>query len=248
MPIDLPSKSNEVAILKYRIMNQNIKIEELNKTIEQLEDELLQGQLEIEKLRKKMCKTPPLRDPTPEPGSFAEYVMNNEGGSPQQSRPVYPEYTPNRTLSGFPDQNLFSYMIPNSQQLRDVNGSYNDQEALNKAIKESEKLANAPLDEPFSGNHFTKVDTEINNIPWRTRSTRYDHLKNRPSDATNDVLDKIYDLLDESKFDEVKHILKEDLTVPVSGWIRQLSYDGSNLKQMLTSRSINSRKVLCGDM
>lgn len=294
LPVDMPSRSNEVAILEFRISNMNIKIRELVETNEKLEEELLMSQMEIDKLRKtKLSRTPP-REPAPEPNSFAAYIAKQEGEvieselevtersddlnryvqkhvvqhvvgskSPNATRPSYPVYagyTPNK-LPGFPDQSLFTPLIQQTKHFKAVNGELNADEAERLAIKESEILANAPLDAPFTRvshtpkndeDPFDKVDVEINatkirKLTWRERDDRYDQLKDKPIGATNEILDRIYDYLLARDFEAVKIMLTTELNTEVVRWIRLLSYDGSNFKQMMVTKSHVIHKVFSGD-
>lgn len=301
LPVDMPSRSNEVAILEFRISNMNIKFKELVEINEKLEEELLMTQIELDKFRKsKASKTPP-REPLPEPDTFAAYIASQEetindnenkventqihskpaetinksdylgigrvsnsfngSGSPPVARsvyPAYPGYTPGKQLPGFPDQGLFGGIINNAQQIKSVNGMLNEDDAVLLAIKESESLANAPLDKPFkqvvitsTTDPFEEVDVEIitiKKLPWRERSDRYQHLKDRPSGATDEILDKIYDYLLNRDFDSVKVMLTSEVNTEVVRWIRLLSYDGSSFKQMMVTKSHFIHKAFCGDL
>jgi hypothetical protein len=277
LPVDMPSRSNEVAVLEFRISNLNIKLRDLSEINDKLEEELLMSQMEIDKLRKLKVSKIPTRDSTPEPGSFASYIASQENEDEEfksdskkkqnndipvinrSTYPVYAGYTPSKMLN-FPDQGLFAPLIQNTQHVKSVNGTLSEHEAISLAIKESETLANAPLDRPFNGNlspinngdPFDKLDNEIAKskpIQWRERPDRYKNLKNRPVEATDEILDRIYDYLIERNFDSVKIMISNEINNPeVVKWIRSLNYDGSNFKQMMMTKSHVIHRVFCGDM
>lgn len=254
LSIDMPSRSNEIAILEYRISNLNLKVKELTETNEKLEEELLKTQLELERMKK--TKIPKVHH---EPGSFEAYVQEQDnemlgikrsnslgGNSPHNNRLTYPNYsgyTPGRTNI----QTIFA----NANISNSINGSLNEQDAIRQAIKESENLANKDLDETFtksSSNDETPVIIDNKPIPWRQREDRYQHLKDKPISVTDETLDKIYDFLLLRDFDSVKQMLNSELPTEVVRWIRLLSYDGTNFKQMMVTKSHCIHKVFSQDI
>lgn len=243
LPVDMSSRSTEIAILEFRISNLTFKLKELSDINGNLEEELIKSHVEIEKLKK--IKTS--KNATPEPGSFAAFVENQEneafnGSKSPSNRQEYPSYTPRR-ITEFPDQKLFAPI----NNFKTVNGNLNEQDAILLAIKESEILANKPLDTPFNGESSSNTKPISNTIPWRENDNRYQNLKDRPSGATTAILDRIYDYLILRDFDSVKTMLNTELSPEIVRWIRSLSYDGSNFKQMSVTKSLSIHKVFYGD-
>lgn len=238
--------SNEIIMLKNRISTSNITISNLQKTIERLEEEILFKDLEIEKLKKAKEPRPNLIEAK---DGFAAYIMAKEAENNDEEikiEPIvetknrqYQSYTPGRRLPGFPDQSLFQ---------NNLNGELSEEEALKEALKESDRLANKILDDPFS-----KMDAEIastnSTVVKETKGKmNFSHLKNRPNSVTDSILETIYQLLLDRKFDEVKNMLANDVTPEVSAWIRQLTYGSSNFKQMMVSKSQSIHKAISGEI
>lgn len=117
-----------------------------------------------------------------------------------------------------------SYIFNRSHNL--YNGDMNEETALNEAIKQSEKISSDIIDLPFK----TPID-EIKSLPTKRE------YKDKPSDVSEDILNEIYTLLLNRNFDDVKVLLSGNTISPNSvKWLRNLSYNGETLKQMLISK------------
>lgn len=119
----------------------------------------------------------------------------------------------------------YTYTTP--EEYLDSNGQFSEDLAIKKAIEDSERLVREKLDSQFS---IVSEESEDKDLP------RYRHLSNRPTDVTDALLDELYDLLVNRKITEVKYILSSNrLTASSVRWLRNLSYEGETLKQMLSS-------------
>lgn len=248
------SRSNEVVILKNRVMKQNVIIDELRNIVKQKEDELVLLKTEYEKLK----RTKSFKSEIHEEGSFASYIASKEAEDEgdilptittqtllQQSQKVRPymAYTPNKR---FLEPSTF--INPPSTL---YNGNINEQEAIQMAIKQSEIDATRAIDAPFertsgSSDPFESMDAE--EPESQTQKERdYSHLLNRPTSLTDEMLNDFVDLLIIRDFDKVKTSLLE-WPAEVSRYVRLLTYKEESFKQMMVSKSINIHKCIIGEL
>lgn len=200
MPVTGIGKSDELAILKYRLARRETEIDSMEQLLRNKEEELIIRELELGKKEKRttMLKSPGIEK------------TGNSSGSPSS----YQSY-------------VFSKM--------NYNANMSEETALNEAIKQSEKLSSDIIDIPFR-----QPIAEVKSIPRE--------YKDKPIDVTEDLLEEIYNLLLERKFNEVKSLLASDrITSKSTSWIRNLSYNGETLKQMLISKPEYIHKCIIMD-
>lgn len=163
----------------------------------------------------------------------------------------YMNYTPSRRTTTR-DSSPFSNVTTSS-----YNGFIDEKEAINHAIRESEKDAEKIIDAPFER---TPGDTDPFNIidskfqdeekneddDKKERSKyKYSHLSNRPTALTDSMLDELVDILISKQFEKIKPLLSS-WPVECSGYIRLLTYGSETFKQMMVSKSMNIHRCITG--
>ena len=156
------------------------------------------------------------------PSSLVDYE-NDRNSISSKSPSTYQPYNYSGKLSNFPNQHF-------------SNEDYDEEDReLQNAISKSQQESNRIIDDPFN-----KLD-EIR----KKSEDRYKHLEHRPEEATDEILDELYDLLVERNFNKIKELFSSSkIPLIVIQWIRNLNYGGSSFKQMLVSKSINIHKCL----
>lgn len=233
------NKSDEVSLLKYHLEKRNSELEHLKDLLKAKEDELILREIELERReRKKGSKSPIVRDNSEE--IFEPLQKNKLGASPSSYQP----YVYKTKLNPVPEEKKIEEIETNPIVEESFNANLTDEEAFLLAIKESEKLANEVIDAPFrelDNKPITHQKTNTNKITVDTLKAEgkspYCMLEKRPEGATDEILDKLYNLLIERDFVEVKNFLaNKELPLNVMQWIRQLQYQGNTLKQMLLTK------------
>lgn len=253
---DMPSPgnidTNELVLLKQRILNQNSMIEELRNIVLEKERELTLIRMEIDNLN----KTKSYKNEVYEAGSYAAYIAAKEAEENGEEPPIiieppkpkpYVDYTPNKRIF---DTSIFNHVLSSNS----YNGDISEQEAIKMAIKESEKEAVKSIDLPFQRatesekeeDHFDIIDEKPIEMNV-SKPANWDHLKSRPTSLTDEMLEELTALLINHEFDKVKAKLSNEYTPEVTRYIRELRYDGSSFKQMLVSKSIHIHKAITGE-
>ena len=232
-------KKRDLEVSRIRVMKKEAEISDKEKFLIEKENELITRELELNKKEKRFGYRSPAQDITFEQNTNITETQNNKI---VKSPSTYQPYN----YMGRVEKTNISNDVPLSYQI--ANGNLTEEEAIEIAINRSSELKESILDDSFKkldSNTEDKV-ISIKSIPSNSIPIRgYDHLSNRPSEATDEILDKCYEYLSKRDFENFKKYLSSDeIPLKVTTWIRNLDYEGTTLKQMLINKPSYIHKCL----
>lgn len=251
------SKRDEIVSLKNRILNQNSMIDEQRKTITKLEKEIE----DLKQKYKELENRKTFRDEVYEKGSFASFVAAAEAEENDLPiKPKYYDYDSGIKANIPPIVARYTSYTPSRKYKLSLfgteadNGNLNEEDAIKLAIQNSERdieqIADKPFEKMDTSNSFNSPDHSnmdvVNDDPFEDLDEQkysYDHLTDRPSSLTDEMLDQLVKILLERKFEEIKNLLAS-WPDECSRYIRSRKYNSETFKQMMVSKSINIHKCI----
>lgn len=228
------TKSDEVSLMKFHLNKKESEIKRLADNLRRKEDELHLREITLDKIEKRLSKSPMMRP-------RSEDIMS---ASPSAYRPFsYKEETKVEVEPVVVEKEIDNVYI---------NGDLSEDEAISKALAESEMIANSTIDEPFSNPSVKRtiihkpISSGITAESLREQGlSPYHMLENRPEEATDEILDHVYDLLVKRDFPTIKELLSnKDFPLRALSWIKSLKYNDTTFKQMLLSKPVYIQKCL----
>lgn len=253
------NREDELALVKFHLTRKEEDVKKLAAMLRAKEDELY---LRERNLDRKNSKSPARSRDGSEfdqenagrlsssPVSYQSYLYKPEN----RNTPVEQIITTaiiNAAVD--PATNNFSSGSPIQIPHETINGSLTEEEAILKAIRESEKESNDIIDKPFEDS--SRI-AEIRSIPIQSNKitaeslrsegkSPYCMLANRPDDATDELLDSLYNILSSRDFTAAKAFLaNKDLPLHILRWIKTLKFNDTTLTQMLLSKPVYIHKCL----
>lgn len=242
-------KRTEFEVSRIRVMKKEAEITDKEKFLIEKENELIARELELNKKERKFGYRSPSQDSIFDQNQQQKeqtvVISESQRGKLSKSPSSYQPYNYNGRADQT-NENSNNYDIPLSYQI--ANGNLTEEEAIEIALNRSSEVKLSVLDDAFK-----KLDKEIENKVTDIKSiptlsipiNRYDHLPNRPIEATDEILDKCYDYLFKRDFDGFKKYLgSNEIQLKALTWIRNLDYEGTTLKQMLITKPTYIHKCL----
>ena len=239
------NRDDEFALAKFHLNKKEDDIKKLSLMLREKEDELYLRERNINILERK-SKSPSKTK------IESEFEQDNKINS---SPSLYQPFLYRIENKNVQSEQLITSTIIDSLGLSPgstINGSLTEEEAILKAIQQSEKEANDVIDRPFeeSQSRITEIKTILSNkitaesLKAEGKSPYY-MLQNKPENVTDELLDDLYKMLVDRNFSSVKEFFaNKELPVNILRWIKTLKFNDTTLTQMLLSKPNYIHKCL----
>ena len=263
------NRDDELALVKFHLTKKEEDVKKLAAMLRVKEDELYLRERNLTALEKKSKS--PLR--TRIDGEFDQESHNVTPGRISASPSAYQSFIYKPESRNSQSEQLITSAIINAFETNNhtdtvglspgspiqvpgemINGSLSEEEAILKAIQQSEKEANDIIDRPFEESHSRIA--EIRSVPIQQNKitaeslrsegkSPYYMLQNKPEDVTDELLDNLYRMLVDRNFTGVKEFFaNKELPVHILRWIKTLKFNDTTLTQMLLSKPVYIHKCL----
>lgn len=269
IPTSGMNRDDELALVKFHLNKKEEDVKKLAAMLRSKEDELYLRERNLNSLERK-SKSPSRSRVDSEfdqesynfksgkssasPSSYQSFIYKPESKNTQSEQLITSAIIDSLETNNQNDSPRLSPGSPFQVQSEIINGSLSEEEAILKAIQQSEKEANDIIDKPFEESQSRIA--EIRSIPIQQNKitaeslraegkSPYYMLQNKPEDVTDELLDSLYKILVDRNFVIVKEFLaNKELPVHILRWIRTLKYNDTTLAQMLLSKPVYIHKCL----
>lgn len=244
------SRLSKLLLREKRAIEREKLLDEREKLLELRENELKSMEIHLKSRSRINSPQISVRSPnyenlkTPNSSYHDQFLFTNN--IPYHLRNQYENLQNPNSLTNNQPLNVQNLQNIRNYQNYDDDEIYDEEEEVNKAIRESEEDALNLLDnhDKRTNGISQKDNNEIEGLK-ELKKSKYNYLSNRPVEATDEIIDMFMEVFSSCDKSRIKILLNDsNINIKVIQWLNGLKYNGTSLKQMLLGSSNDMVKLL----